>query len=61
MSDATKKPAWKSKTLWSSILIAIAPLFPPAQAWIAANPEVYNAVLGGLFAVLRFVTKDKLG
>ena len=63
-SMITSKPAWQSKTLWASLIVAALPfvpgLGPVATAWIAANPELYAAALGGLFAGLRAVTDGRV-
>lgn len=58
-ASVEKKP-WQSKTLWVSLVVAIVPFFPPAQALILANPEVVSIALGGIFSVLRLATKDKV-
>lgn len=54
------KKAWQSKTLWAAALCAILPLVPGvgplATTWIAANPEMFSAALGAVFAGLRAVT-----
>ncbi len=56
----SKKP-WQSKTLWVAAVTALAPLvYPPAALWLAANPVLFSALLGGGFAALRLVTKDKV-
>ncbi len=56
----TKKPAWQSKTLWASAIVALVPFIPGvgpvASAWIAVNPELFAAGLGALFAGLRTLT-----
>lgn len=54
-----KKP-WESKTIWVSALAALVPFFPPAAVWIAANPEIYSIAMGGIFSLLRVVTKGKV-
>lgn len=56
MEASPNVPAWKSKTLWAALIVAVAPVFPPAQALIAANPEIVGAIVGGIFAVLRVFT-----
>jgi len=50
------KKAWQSKTVWTNIALAVAPLIPGASEWIAANPETFGAVVGVLNVVLRAVT-----
>jgi hypothetical protein len=44
---------WESKTLWVSLIVAVAPLFPPAQAFIVANPTAVAGAVGAVFAALR--------
>lgn len=57
----SSKSALKSKTLWAAAIVAVVPLIPgvgPAvSAWIAANPTLFSAGLGAVFAGLRAVTK----
>lgn len=57
-SDTTKP--WKSKTLWASLLVAAAPLFPPAQALIASNPDIALGIIGSIFALLRMLNGKTL-
>ena len=54
------KPVYLSKTFWMSLIVALAPLAPQVSEWIAANPSAFSAICGGVFAILRFVTKDKV-
>ncbi len=51
----------QSKTLWVSLIVAVAAFFPGVQALVASNPEIIGVVVGGIFAVLRLVTKGKIG
>lgn len=56
----TKKP-WESKTLWLGAVTAILPLvFPPAAAWVAANPEIFSAGVSAVFSALRLISKDQI-
>lgn len=55
-----KKP-WQSKTNWAALIVAVSAFIPQVGQWIAANPEMYGMALGGLFAVLRAVSKGKIG
>jgi hypothetical protein len=55
------KSPWFSKTLWCSVIIAVAPFIPPVQAVIVAHPEIVSVAVGGLFALLRVVTKQPIG
>jgi hypothetical protein len=55
-----KKP-WESSTLWASLIIAVAPFFPPVQAIIAAHPEIVGLFVGGISALLRLKTDSKVG
>ncbi len=55
------KPAWQSKTLWVGAFTALLPLvFPPAAAWVAANPALFSGIVGAVFGGLRVVTKDRV-
>lgn len=55
--DDNKEP-WKSKTLWTAAVVAIAPAFPPLGAAIAANPELAGVLVGFVFGLLRMVTSS---
>ncbi len=55
------KPAWKSKTLLMTAFTAVMPFIPGLGEWVAAHTELYSCGVAFAFAVLRFVTKDKLG
>jgi hypothetical protein len=48
-----KKELLKSKTIWTSILVAVSGLFPPIQALIIANPDIASCIIGGVFGLLR--------
>lgn len=50
--DGCKKP-WQSKTLWTSLIVAVAPLIPPVQALLVANPELAGTIVALVFAGLR--------
>lgn len=54
-----KRP-WESKTMWVSLIVAMAPFFPPAQAVMIANPEAASAIVGAIFAALRLLSTDKV-
>lgn len=55
---AGKNPLY-SKTFWAGLLMAAVPLaFPPAAAFMAANPALYGALSGGIVIGLRHVTAD---
>ena len=57
----TKKP-WQSKTVWVSVISALAPLAcPPLAVWIQANPEVFSIAMGAVFTGLRLVTNVDIG
>lgn len=53
-------PIWLSKTLWTSIVVAAAPLFPPVAQIVVTNPTLCSFVVGAVFSVLRVVTKTPL-
>lgn len=54
------KPLWKSRTLWVSLISAVAAFFPAVQLFIQASPEAYALILSGVFGALRVISKDKL-
>lgn len=54
------KAALKSKTLWVSLVIALAPLFPEVQEVIKHNPEAAGAIVGVAVAFLRLITKKPI-
>jgi hypothetical protein len=54
------KPVWQSKTLWIGLLTAVAPFWPPAAVWIAANPAIFSAAVGAVFSGLRLVSNQKV-
>lgn len=54
-----KKELLKSKTIWSSILVAVLGFFPPVQAFIIANPEIASSAIGALFGILRVENEIK--
>lgn len=57
----TKKP-WLSKTLILNAVVAISAIaFPPAAAWIAANPVILATGLAGVNFLLRLVTHQAIG
>ena len=55
------KSYFKSKTLWVSLIMAIAPIFPQVQEIIVSKPEVVGMVVGGVFSLLRVATTQPLG
>lgn len=54
------KSVLKSKTLWVSLIVALAPLFPQVRDLVAKNPEAVASVVGAIFAVLRISTSQPL-
>ncbi len=60
MSTVPVKSPLKSKTIWVSVIVAVAAFFPSVQVAISANPEIVGMVVGGIFAVLRLITKGKV-
>jgi hypothetical protein len=54
-----KKP-WLSKTLWVSVIVAIAPLIPGVSPIIIANTEYIGLAVGAVFGLLRLVSKDQI-
>lgn len=58
--DTSKRP-WHSKTMWMAALSAVAvAAFPPAAAWIAANPVLYSFGVSGVFAGLRWISNGAI-
>lgn len=55
----SRKP-WQSKTLWSSIAVAALPAIPGVRDVVAANPQESMAVVSGIFAILRAITKGRI-
>ena len=58
--EENKKP-WESKTLWISLIMALAPLCPPVQAVIVANPELVAIAVSAVFAGLRLMSSKPIG
>jgi hypothetical protein len=46
-----------SKTVWVNLISAASTLYPPVGVWVAANPQVAMAVLGGINILVRLITK----
>lgn len=59
MKNESKKP-WMSKTNWAALLVAVASFVPGVSSWVAANPDTFMQVLGGVFLLLRTITKGKI-
>jgi hypothetical protein len=55
------KNPFQSKTLWTSLIIAIAAFFPSVQVIVSANPEIVGVVIGAVFGLLRIVSKKEVG
>jgi len=55
-----EKQPWQSKTIWVSVVVALLPLFPAVSHLVSDHPELVSLVLGGLFAALRMISKDKI-
>ena len=49
----------QSKTLWVSLIVAIAAFIPPVQAIVVANPEIVGIVVGAVFSLLRLFGSNK--
>lgn len=50
----------KSKTLWVSLIVSIAPLFPEVQEILKDDPEIVGVSIGVIFTILRLLTKGKV-
>ena len=59
ISDDSKKP-WMSKTVWISVIVAASAFVPAVHALIQANLEIFSSLVGAIFMLLRFITKDKI-
>ena len=55
-----KKP-YLSKTIWMALIVAASALIPGAGEFVSKNIELVGLVVGGIFTVLRLVTKGKIG
>lgn len=55
-----KKPFYLSKTLIVNAIIAIGSLIPSVREWVSANPESTLLAVGGIGAVLRFITRGRI-
>ena len=54
------KPWDLSKTVWTCALVAGSGFYPPAWALAAAYPWAAGIIVGGVFGILRVVTKGKI-
>lgn len=54
------KPLYQSKTAVVNAIIAIVPLYPPAAAWVSANPGTTLVIIGLVNVVLRIITKGRI-
>lgn len=57
---ATPKSFLLSKTIWLQIILFALAFFPPALAWLKANPVDAVAVIGALNVLVRFATSGKI-
>jgi len=60
MSNLETKKPWLSKTNWVALLVAVASFVPSVSTWVASNPDTFMQLLGGVFFLLRAVTKGKI-
>ncbi len=54
-----KKP-WFSKTVWMSLIVAVAAFIPGVGEYVAANVETVGIVLGVVFSALRLISNGKI-
>ena len=54
------KSLFKSKTLVFNVIVAVTVAYPPASAFVAANPELTVGVLTFANFLLRMVTSKKV-
>jgi hypothetical protein len=59
VSVESKKP-WESKTNWTALLLALSAFVPAVGEWVKANPDTTLQIIGGLFVVLRMLSKGKI-
>jgi hypothetical protein len=57
---APSKSFLLSRTIWLQILLFALAFFPPALAWLKANPVEAVAVIGAANVLLRFITSGKI-
>lgn len=64
MSETTPPAPGKSfllsKTIWLQILLFALAFFPPALAWLKANPVEAVSVITALNVLVRFITSGKV-
>lgn len=60
MNEPNTKPLATSKTMWVNLIIVLAGFWSPAREWVTNNPEATLAILGGINAILRFVSGSRI-
>lgn len=58
--NPSPKSIFRSKTFWLNLAPIVAALYPPAAAWLAANPVTAVMALGAANTLLRFATNGKV-
>ena len=59
-TPAPTKSFLLSKTIWLQILMFALGFYPPALAWVKANPESALGVITALNVLMRFATSGKV-
>lgn len=60
MEDLETKSPWQSKTMWTALIMALAPLIPPVGAFVSTNPALAGLLAGGITAGLRMLSSSKV-
>lgn len=56
-----KKEFYKSKTMWTSIIIAVVTtILPEAKALVEENPQAVMGAVGFIFGLLRITTDSSV-
>ncbi len=59
LNEPSKK-LYQSKTLWVNLVMAVAAFIPGVGEWVSQNAEAAGAIVAGINAVLRLITKEKV-
>lgn len=58
--NPTPKNVLKSKTFWLNLISLAAVCYPPASAWVAANPVAAAGALAAANTLVRFATNGRV-
>lgn len=59
-TQVPRKRWWKSKTLWTNVVVVLATVFRDVREWLHRNPVDFAVALSAVNVLLRFVTQSKL-